>query len=110
MKTIHETLAQEVIPSLRALLAMKLTTTHSLSQTEAAKRMGLSQPAISQYLKSLRGLKTTVITGHPKLSEDLEKLAANTASGALSPEQQTREIETFCQQIISLDVLKAFCE
>lgn len=108
MKTSYEILAQEVLPSLRALIAKKLTTSHSLSQTEAADRMGLSQPAISQYLKNLRGFKTSVITTHPTLSRELEKLTLQIAAREISVEQQLEEMEKFCQMVVNLGMLGEF--
>jgi predicted transcriptional regulator len=44
-----------VLPSLRALVARELTSTHSLKQEDIASALGVTQSAISQYVRSLRG-------------------------------------------------------
>ena len=43
-----------VLPSLRALVARELTS-HSLRQEDIASALGVTQSAISQYVRSLRG-------------------------------------------------------
>jgi len=44
-----------VIPSLRALVAKELTQTYSLKQQEIASALGVTQSAVSQYVRSVRG-------------------------------------------------------
>ncbi|MGB9740790.1 MAG: transcriptional regulator [Candidatus Bathyarchaeia archaeon] len=44
-----------LLPAMRAIIAKELTTTHNLKQAEAAKLLGVSQPAISLYYRRLRG-------------------------------------------------------
>jgi predicted transcriptional regulator len=40
---------------MRAIIAKELTTAHNLKQAEAAKLLGVSQPAISLYYRRIRG-------------------------------------------------------
>ncbi|MGB9622829.1 MAG: helix-turn-helix domain-containing protein, partial [Candidatus Bathyarchaeia archaeon] len=44
-----------LLPPVRAMIAKTLTSKYNLRQTEAAKRLGISQPAISLYEKKIRG-------------------------------------------------------
>jgi hypothetical protein len=44
-----------VLPVVRAMIARELTTRHQLKQVDAAKLLGVSQPAISLYYRSRRG-------------------------------------------------------
>lgn len=55
MRTLCEVVAQDIMPALRALVSRELISTYNLSQTETAKLLGVSQPAVSQYLRQLRG-------------------------------------------------------
>ncbi|MHA1773246.1 MAG: thiamine-phosphate synthase family protein [Candidatus Heimdallarchaeota archaeon] len=51
MRPPCEIIVQELLPLLRGLIAFELT--QKMTQQEAAERMGVSQPTISTYLKSL---------------------------------------------------------
>ena len=55
MITPCEVAVKCALPSVRAMVATELMTKHSLNQAQAAKLLGISQPAISLYQKKLRG-------------------------------------------------------
>jgi len=87
MKPPCEMIVKQVLPVFRAMVAENLVNKHGLTQTEAASKLGITQAAISQYLREKRGhnpnsenLTTSV---HALAGEFAEKLAS-----------QTDEIET----------------
>ena len=55
MKTVCEIVVGDILPTLRAAVAKELIRNYNLNQSEAAKLLDVSQPAISQYLRQLRG-------------------------------------------------------
>ena len=55
MMTPCEVAVKCALPSVRAMMATELMSKHSLNQAQAAKLLGISQPAISLYQKRLRG-------------------------------------------------------
>jgi len=55
MLTPCEVAVKCALPSVRAMVANELMTNHSLKQAEAAKLLGISQPAVSLYQQKLRG-------------------------------------------------------
>ena len=55
MLTPCEIAVKCALPSVRAMMATELMNKHSLNQAQAAKLLGISQPAISLYQKKLRG-------------------------------------------------------
>ena len=55
MLTPCEVAVKCALPSVRAMLAIELVNKYNLKQAEAAKLLGISQPAISLYQKKLRG-------------------------------------------------------
>lgn len=63
-----------IIPSLRALVAKELIQTHSLKQQEVASVLGVTQSAVSQYVRSARG-KTLNLTGVVTISEIIKETA-----------------------------------
>ncbi len=48
--------ARYAIPALRALIVRKLVREHGFTQEAAAKAMGLTQAAVSNYLRGTRGV------------------------------------------------------
>ena len=55
MKIPCELIVWYVLPSIRRELARELVEHHKLTQAEVARRFGVTDAAISQYLKSKRG-------------------------------------------------------
>ncbi len=55
MKAPCEYISRLVIPAIRALVAAYLVKEYKLPQIEIAKKLGVTQPAISYYLHSKRG-------------------------------------------------------
>ena len=55
MLTPCEIAVKIALPSVRAMVANELMNTHNLNQAEAAKLLGISQPAVSLYQQKLRG-------------------------------------------------------
>ncbi|MFA4820122.1 MAG: hypothetical protein WC613_04150 [Candidatus Aenigmatarchaeota archaeon] len=68
MKTVCEIVAQDILPILRAAIAKELINSYNLNQSEAAKLLDVSQPAVSQYLRQLRG-KNNLIENKAVLTE-----------------------------------------
>jgi uncharacterized protein len=56
MKSTLEIMA-EILPSVRAEIAKELVNTHKMNQSDVSRILGVSQPAISQYVRQLRGRK-----------------------------------------------------
>jgi hypothetical protein len=48
-----------ILPTIRGLIAEELVEEHGFSQSHAAKVLGITQPAVSQYINSKRGGKLT---------------------------------------------------
>jgi len=82
-----------VLPPLRAMLAKELVDKHKLKQADAAKLLGVSQPAISLYQRKIRG-KAINLEKDPDITKLIEKLAASLAKGNLSHKEF---IPTFCE-------------
>lgn len=59
MKFTCEEISKEFLPTARAILVKDLVERHNLNQVEVADRLGITQPAVSQYLKLLRGTSRT---------------------------------------------------
>ncbi|MCX8171050.1 MAG: helix-turn-helix domain-containing protein [Candidatus Bathyarchaeota archaeon] len=52
-----ESIGRHLTPIFRAYLAKELIEKHGFTQVEAAKKLGITQAAVSQYLRLKRGVK-----------------------------------------------------
>ena len=75
MKPFCEIVVQVVIPALRALLAKDLMKEHGLTQQETAKKLAVTQAAISQYQSDLRGYKVKTLEKNEKVMNEIKRLA-----------------------------------
>lgn len=96
MFTSCEYIARSYLPLYRALVAKELIEKYCYTQTQAAKKLGTTQPAISQYLSSKRGGK-----GIPNYDEVLpiaKELASKIAKKMAKAEISSKELsDSFCE-------------
>jgi predicted transcriptional regulator len=80
MLTPCEVAVKCALPSVRAMVATQLMNKHDLNQAQAAKLLGISQPAISLYQKKLRG-NSLDLWGDPDIAASVVKQAEFLANG-----------------------------
>ena len=73
-----------ILPVVRAMIAKELMTRHKLKQVEAAKLLGVSQPAISHYFRRRRG-KAIDLDNERDIADLIENLATFIVKDNLSP-------------------------
>jgi predicted transcriptional regulator len=99
MKPFCEIIVSKVLPAMRAIVTRELMHTYGLSQTETARRLGVTQPAISQYSRELRGYNVKLLKSSPKVMKEVKGLAAEIASGKTSPRDMPARICEICGSI-----------
>ena len=62
MRTVCEIVVQDILPNLRAAVAKELMNSYNMNQGEVAKLLDVSQPAVSQYIRQLRGRSQEIET------------------------------------------------
>lgn len=87
-----------VLPSVRAMIAKELTTKHSLKQKEAAKLLGVSQPAISLYYRKIRG-KAIDLESDAVIMGLITNMAGTLAKGDMSRKDFVLRICEICKII-----------
>jgi predicted transcriptional regulator len=95
-----EIIGKYVLPIFRAMLAKELVQKYNFSQTEAAKKLGTTQAAVSQYLSSKRAYKGIehVEVYLPKIQE----MAADTALKLVNKEMKVQDITfDFCKLCVT---------
>lgn len=81
MKPPCEIMVRHILPGLRSAIAKELHEKYRANQSEISKMLGVSQPAVSQYMRHIRGskmLKNDVVK--KKISDVCEKITRNNLS------------------------------
>ncbi|MEM2896600.1 MAG: thiamine-phosphate synthase family protein [Candidatus Bathyarchaeia archaeon] len=105
MKAPCELVVKEFIPNLRVLIAKELMLKYGWSQEKIAKRLGVTQPAVSGYL----AIKETDMLEELKnsgISEFAKRISEGLANGRMNVSEALEEICRFC---ISLKIGGIVC-
>lgn len=88
----------KILPAFRLLLAKQLINNHGYTQMEAARRIGITQGAISQYINSKRATKGTKELGiNYALVESMANEAAEKiANNKMNPDEITTYFCKLC--------------
>jgi predicted fused transcriptional regulator/phosphomethylpyrimidine kinase/predicted transcriptional regulator len=93
-----ELVVKHYLPVIRSLIARELVDTYDLNQMQIAKLLGITQPAVSNYLSLMRGeAEKTFDTA--EVREVARKMASELVEGKLSMSQS---IYTICKLCIKL--------
>ncbi len=93
-----ELVVKTVIPSIRAMVAKELVLGMKMRQVEAARLLGVTQAAVSQYLRGNRGgiLRLDQV---PEIVDIVRRLATGMAAGDLTQEQTTLLVCEACYTV-----------
>ena len=87
-----EIAAKSSIPALRAMVASKMIKSHRMTQQEAARRLHLTQAAISNYVRKARG-GTFNLENVVEVQDITTEIASMLAKGEVKPELILRKFE-----------------
>lgn len=108
MRPPCEIVVRYMLPALRSLIAKELIQKHGFSQVNAAKKLGITQAAISYYLYSKRGKKyLKSIESVDKMKATIEKFADDIAGEGLS---NVEIISRFCEICSQLRTRHLVCK
>ncbi|MBI2547068.1 MAG: helix-turn-helix domain-containing protein [Candidatus Aenigmarchaeota archaeon] len=92
MKVFCETVFDDTLPAIRSIITNELVKTYGFTQGEAAKKIGITQPAVSQYLNGLRGKRVQQITSNKTIMEWIKSITSEIASGDTKLHEKICEI------------------
>ena len=96
MSTSCESVARYILPLYRAYVAKELIEKYDYTQVKAAKKLGITQAAISQYISAKRGRRG--IQNFDKIAPLVKKVAAKVAKRIAAMEMSPEEFsESFCE-------------
>ncbi len=93
-----ELVANKLLPAIRARLAQTLLDEYHMKQVEVAKRMGITQAAVSHYNTRSRAADEDILRSFPEIEDGVRDLAARIDRGLSLPEQ-VAAIEALCKEI-----------
>ena len=94
------------LPAIRAVIAKELMTKHRLKQTETARLLGVSQPAISLYHREMRG-KALNLEGDSDVKVLIVELARRLSEHSLSHLEFISNLCQICKTIRAKGLLCA---
>jgi len=101
MSTSCESIARYLLPLYRAFAAKELIEKYNYTQMEAAKRLGTTQAAISQYMTSKRGHRR--IPNYEEIAPLVQNAAAKAAERIKTVTMTRKEFSaSFCELCKSL--------
>lgn len=101
MSTSCESIARYLLPLYRAFVAKELIEKYNYTQVEAAKKLGTTQAAISQYMTSKRGHGR--IPNYAEIAPLVQNAAAKVAERITTTRMSRKEFSaSFCELCKSL--------
>lgn len=104
-----EIIGKYVLPVFRSMLAKELVQKYNFSQTEAAKKLGTTQAAVSQYLSAKRAYKGIehIEQYLPKIQEMAVETAQKLVNKGMGPHDVTFDFCKLCVTFCKNDSLKS---
>jgi predicted transcriptional regulator len=94
----EELASKSVIPAIRAMVVKRLVEDHGMTQQQAAKLLGVTQPAVSKYLHEKRGAAIK-LNGIKEINEATGEIAALVSSRKVPQVEVMSRIEAACDYI-----------
>jgi len=108
MKPPCEVIVRIILPRIRSMIVNQLFNKYGLTQQEIAKRLGLTQPAVSYYLSEKRGLKGENLLKNCEVKEAVDKIAKGIAEKTMDKLNALIEMCRLCKTLRSSK--KFICE
>ncbi len=106
MKTPCELVVGKILPSLRASVVKELSGMHDMKQSEIARKLGITQASVSQYLSEARAGDGRMIERFPKILSYAQNISEKIVAGESRRQwygvlceacRDIREDEEFCK-------------
>jgi len=107
MKPYCETVSKYVLPTMRALIAKRLMEKYKLTQESAALKLGLTQSAVSQYIRNLRGSNIKSIEKDESIMKEIDIFVDKMAAGDIN---SVTAFDDFCNICRLIRKRKLLCE
>jgi predicted transcriptional regulator len=99
MRLLCETATFEFIPAVRALITRELMEKYNYTQTDVAKVLSITQPAVSQYKKELRGQAARILEKDKEVLSFISNLCAEIHTKQVRPEDLHGKFCELCKML-----------
>ncbi|MGA3404910.1 MAG: helix-turn-helix domain-containing protein [Candidatus Bathyarchaeia archaeon] len=94
----EELASKSVIPAIRALIVKRLVEEYDMTQQEAAKLLGVTQPAVSKYLHHKRGAAIR-LGGIKEIEQATSEIADMVSTHKAQQTEVMSKIEAACEYV-----------
>lgn len=91
------TFSGKILPVVKSLIASKMMDEYKLSQNKIAEILEMTQPAISQYKRSLRGNRVELIEKNSEITSLIHEITKELALGELSEQEKNTVYCRICK-------------
>ena len=105
MKPPCEIVVNRMLPHIRAEIVRILINEYSIKQIDVARRLGITQASVSQYISSVKGGDDFLQDMFPEIKEYTQSIADKIASG----ENKEGQIALLCQICEHIREKENFC-
>jgi len=106
MKLYCEVIVGDVLPSLRALITKELIQNFDFTQNQAAQKLGVTQPAVSQYRKYLRGSKIKQLEKNKNIMFIVKKLSKKIVAEKISVKEVNVNILEIAHVVVAKKIIR----
>lgn len=99
MKPFCEVIVTSVLPAIRSIITRELLNTYGLTQKEVADLLGLTQPAISQYMRESRGIKVKLLEKEPEIMKMIDDLSKDIIHEKVRPKELQLKFCKICKSV-----------
>lgn len=104
-----EIAVKSVIPAIRAYVAKELTQTYKMKQTDVANLLGITQTAISKYVRDVRG-RVIKIDQTEDIRNMMNEIASKVADEKISGPQLTIRFCEVCKTVRQNGFMCELCQ
>jgi len=97
--------AKTIIPALRSLIAKKLINTYHLPQRKVAEMLGITQAAVSNYIREVRGIGVSL-----EDSAEAQKLVDEIVRSILAGVDQVTLMKKFHEAVTTIKAKRLMCD
>ena len=104
-----EIAVKSVIPAIRACIAKELAQTHKMKQNDIANHLGITQTAVSKYIRHVRG-RVIKIDQTEEIKNMMNEIASEISNGKISGPQLTLRFCQVCQTVRRNGLMCGLCK
>lgn len=106
MKTPCELVVGKIMPALRATVVKELSSKYHMKQADIARKLGITQASVSQYLSSSRAAGSKMTENFPKIKTYATEIAQRINAG----EDRFEWSSVLCRACTEIRSDEAFCK